>query len=217
MLQEVLALTSSTPLCLLNLLFPSISYSCIVCLHVRLVFKCTMKLFKRNFKQTHWNIHFNTTMTRQKKNTLAFHRARPVITSPPFVKFSLQLSTLGESSTCGQNGTTERCQYYGWWLKSCTASHVSYTRVGGFSLWPLNFNFGFTWKVVQDFSHSEIPMFHVLHHHNVKIEGAGETTPYQKWCKISAILRDKRCGYETDEITICNWGTLLEVSVSVRS
>ena len=43
----------------------------------------------------------------------------------------------GESSTCGQNGTTERCQYYGWWLKSCTTSHVSYTRVVAFPYDPL--------------------------------------------------------------------------------
>ena len=36
---------------------------------------------------------------------------------------------------------------------------------------PLNFKVVFAWRVAQDFSHSEIPMFHVLDHHNVKIEG----------------------------------------------
>ena len=132
-----------------------------------------MKLFKRIL-----NKHIGTSISHNndssKKNTLAFHRARPVITVSSICEIFVAAVDSGESSTCGQNGTTERCQYYGWWLKSCTASHVSYTRVGGFSLWPLNFNFGFTWKVVQDFSHSEIPMFHVLHHHNVKIEGAGK-------------------------------------------
>ena len=42
----------------------------------------------------------------------------------------------------------------------------------GFSPYhPLNFKVGFAGRVAQDFSHSEIPMFHVLDHHNVKIEG----------------------------------------------
>ena len=40
---------------------------------------------------------------------------------------------------------------------------------GFFPYHPLNFKVVFTWRVVQDFS--EIPMFHVLDHHNVKIEG----------------------------------------------
>ena len=35
----------------------------------------------------------------------------------------------------------------------------------------INFKVVFAWRVAQDFSHSEIPMFHVLDHHNVKIEG----------------------------------------------
>ena len=36
----------------------------------------------------------------------------------------------------------------------------------------LNFKVGFAGRVAQDFSHSEIPMFHVLDHHNiVRIEG----------------------------------------------
>ena len=42
----------------------------------------------------------------------------------------------------------------------------------GFSPYhPLNFKVVFAWRVAQDFSHSETPMFHVLDHHNVKIEG----------------------------------------------
>ena len=42
----------------------------------------------------------------------------------------------------------------------------------GFSPYhPLKTKVVFTWRVVQDFSYSEIPMFHVLDHHNVKLEG----------------------------------------------
>ena len=123
-----------------------------------------MKLFKRNFQQNTLEYPFQHNNDSSKENTLAFHRARPVITSPPFVKFSLQRSTLGNLLPVAK---TERQR------------DVS-TTVDGWNpalpaiLCPLNFNFGFTWKVVQDFSHSEIPMFHVLHHHNVKIEGAGK-------------------------------------------
>ena len=53
----------------------------------------------------------------------------------------------------------------------------------------LTFKIGSTWEVVQDFSHSEFQMFHVLDHHNVKIEGVRRN---KSWSKVVQDFRHQQ-------------------------
>ena len=105
--------------------------------------------------------------------------------------------------------------YYCWWLKSFTAWHVAYGRVAAFPpITPLNFKVVFTWRVVQDFSHSEIPMFHVLDHHNDKIEGVQGNN------SLSKVVQDVRHQpYDYDwSVSFCLdgiWNVPFRISLTV--
>ena len=61
---------------------------------------------------------------------------------------------------------------YCWWLNSSTAWHVAYGRVVAFlPVTPLISRLCLHEGWFKNFSYSEMPMFHVLDHHNLKIEG----------------------------------------------
>ena len=80
--------------------------------------------------------------------------------------------------------------YYCWWLKSCTAWHVAYGRVVAFPpttplISRLCLHEG--WCRISAIQKFRCFMFEIIT--MLKLKGCGETTPYPKWCKISAINR----------------------------
>ena len=79
--------------------------------------------------------------------------------------------------------------------------YVIYETSGCFPYELLNFKIGSTWEVVQDFSYSEFQMFHVLDHHNVKIEGVQRN---KSWSKVVQDFRHQQY-HNIHDIKMCDF------------